>query len=183
MLPQASTLAPHVDTIFWLLGGLSVAIMLLVGSLVLVFALRYRRGSAAPRGPVPEKIGGRIEIGWTVGTFFVFVFVFWFAAALDTAQFDIPANAMEIHVVAKQWMWKLEHPGGAREINALHVPAGVPVRLVMTSQDVIHSFFVPPSASSRTCCPAAMSRHGSRRRGRAPIICSAPNIAAPTTAG
>ena len=73
----------------------------------------------------------------------MFVFVFWFAAALDTAQFEIPKNAMEIHVVAKQWMWKLEHADGTREINALHVPVGIPVRLVMTSQDVIHSFFVP----------------------------------------
>jgi cytochrome c oxidase subunit 2 len=143
MPPEASTLAPHVDAVFWLLAGLSGAIMLLVGSLVLVFALRYRRGSAAPRGAVPEKIGNKVEIGWTAATFFVFIFVFWFAAALDTRQFEIPKNAMEIHVIAKQWMWKLEHPNGAREINALHVPMGTPVRLVMTSQDVIHSFFVP----------------------------------------
>ena len=140
---QASTIAPHVDRIFWLLTGLSVAIMALVGALVLIFAFRYRRGSAAERGPVPEKLSGEIEIGWTVATLFIFIFVFWFAAALDTEQFDVPKNAMEIHVVAKQWMWKLEHPNGAREINALHVPVGVPVRLVMTSQDVIHSFFVP----------------------------------------
>ena len=143
MLPQASSLAPRVDGIFWALTGISVATMLLVGTLVLVFALRYRRGSAAPRGAVPERIGNTVEIGWTVATLFVFVFVFWFAAALDTEQFEIPKNAMEIHVVAKQWMWKIEHPNGAREINALHVPIGVPVRLVMTSQDVIHSFFVP----------------------------------------
>ena len=153
MLPQASTLAPHVDGIFLLLGGLSVAIMLLVGSLVLVFALRYRRGSAAPRGPVPEKLGDRIEIGWTAATFFVFIFVFWFAAALDTRQFQVPADAMEIHVVGKQWMWKLEHPNGAREINELHVPVGVPVRLVMTSQDVIHSFFVPAFRIKRDVLP------------------------------
>ena len=140
---EASTLAPRVDGIFWLLTGVSLAIMLIVGALVLVFAFRYRRGSAAPRGPVPEKLSGEIEIAWTAATLFVFVFVFWFAAVLDTDQFEIPKNAMEVHVVAKQWMWKLEHPGGAREINALHVPVGVPVRLVMTSQDVIHSFFVP----------------------------------------
>jgi cytochrome c oxidase subunit 2 len=143
MLPEASSLAPRVDGIFLILTGMSVAIMMLVGALVLVFSLRYRRGSAAPRGPVPERIGNRIEIGWTAATFFVFIFVFWFAAALDTKQFEIPKDAMEIHVIAKQWMWKLEHAGGQREINALHVPMGVPVRLVMTSQDVIHSFFVP----------------------------------------
>ncbi|WP_156678108.1 cytochrome c oxidase subunit II [Sphingomonas profundi] len=150
---QASTLAPRVDGIFWMLTGLSVAIMLLVGLLILIFSFRYRRGSKAKRGPVPEKLSGEIEIGWTVATLFVFVFVFWFAAALDTEQFEIPKDAMEIHVVAKQWMWKLEHPNGAREINALHVPVGVPVKLVMTSQDVIHSFFVPAFRTKQDVLP------------------------------
>jgi len=143
MMEQASTLAPQVDRIFWMLTGISISIMLLVGTLVLLFSFRYRRGTNVPRGPVPERLSGEIEIGWTAATLFVFIFLFWFAAALDTEQFKVPKHAMEIHVVAKQWMWKLEHPNGAREINALHVPVGVPVRLVMTSQDVIHSFFVP----------------------------------------
>jgi cytochrome c oxidase subunit 2 len=131
---QASTIAPHVDGIFWLLTGISVAIMAVVGALILLFAFRYRRGSATKRGPVPERLSGEIEIGWTVATLFVFLFVFWFAAALDTEQFEIPRNALEIHVVAKQWMWKLQHRNGRREINELHVPLGQPVRLVMTSR-------------------------------------------------
>ena len=143
MLIQASTLAPRVDRIFWTLTGLSAAIMAVVGIVVLVFVFRYRRGTTAPRGPVPERLSGGVEIGWTAATLFLFLFLFWFAAALDTEQFEVPKDAMEVHVVAKQWMWKTEHPNGAREINALHVPVGVPVRLVMTSQDVIHSFFVP----------------------------------------
>ena len=154
MLPvEASTLAPRVDGIFWLLTGVSVAIMLVVGALVLVFSFRYRRGSKAPRGAVPEKLTGEVEIAWTVATVFAFVFVFWFAAALDTEQFAVPKNALEVHVVAKQWMWKIEHPNGAREINAMHVPVGTPVRLVMTSQDVIHSFFVPAFRIKRDVLP------------------------------
>ena len=144
MMPvQASSFAARVDGIFWLLTGISAAVMLLVGAIVLFFAFRYRRGTNAPRGPVASGTSREVEIGWTVATLFAFLFVFWFAAAAETSQFQVPANAMEIHVVAKQWMWKLEHPNGAREINALHVPVGVPVKLVMTSQDVIHSFFVP----------------------------------------
>ena len=144
MMPvQASTFAPKVDGIFWLLAGMSGAIMLVVGVVVLAFAFRYRRGTNAPRGPVPERLGREVEIGWTAATLFAFLFVFWFAAVAETSQFEIPKRAMEIHVVAKQWMWKLEHANGAREINALHVPVDVPIRLVMTSQDVIHSFFVP----------------------------------------
>ena len=140
---EASTLAPRIDGIFWLLVAMSVGVMVVVGSAVLFFAIKYRRGSAARRGAVPEPLGREIEIGWTAATFFAFLFVFWFVAGAQTAQFTVPKNAMEIHVVAKQWMWKIEHPNGAREINALHVPVGVPVRLVMTSQDVIHDFFVP----------------------------------------
>ena len=140
---QASTLAPEIDGIFGYLLLLSLAVMGLVGVLVLVFVLRYRRGTSAPRGPVPHRLSGEVEIGWTAATLFVFIFLFWFAASLDIRQYRIPKDAMEIHVVAKQWMWKIEHPNGAREINALHVPLGKPVRLVMTSQDVIHSFYVP----------------------------------------
>lgn len=154
MLPvEASTFAPKVDGLFWLLTGVSVAIMLVVGALVLAFAFRYRRGTKAPRGAVPEKLSGEVEIAWTVATFFAFVFVFWFASSLDVEQFKVPKNALEVHVVAKQWMWKIEHPNGAREINALHVPVGVPVRLVMTSQDVIHSFFVPAFRVKRDVLP------------------------------
>lgn len=142
-LLEASTFAPKVDLLFWAMCGVSLAIMLLVGTLVLFFSIKYRRGTAAKRGPVPEKISREVEIGWTAATAFAFLFIFWFAAVAETAQFEIPKRAMEIHVVAKQWMWKVEHPNGAREIDALHVPVGVPVRLVMTSQDVIHSFYVP----------------------------------------
>ena len=54
-----------------------------------------------------------------------------------------PADAMEIYVVGKQWMWKVQHPDGVREINELHVPVGRPVKLTMGSEDVIHGFFIP----------------------------------------
>ena len=154
MMPvEASTFAPRVDALFWLLSGVSAFIVLLVGSLILFFAIKYRRGTKAPRGPVPEKINREVEIGWTAATAFAFVFLFWFAAVAETSQFELPKSAMEIHVVAKQWMWKLEHPNGAREINTLHVPVAVPVRLVMTSQDVIHSFFVPAFRMKRDVLP------------------------------
>lgn len=143
MLPEASTLAHGVDAIFWLLVAMAVAISGLVAGLVLVFSIKYRRGTDAKRGALPKHFAHEVEIGWTAATFFVAIFVFWWAAATQTKAFEIPKDAMEIHVVAKQWMWKIEHPGGQREINALHVPVGVPIRLVMTSQDVIHSFFVP----------------------------------------
>ncbi|GGO90986.1 cytochrome c oxidase subunit II [Stakelama pacifica] len=143
MLPDASTLAPRIDHLLWLLIGLSGAIVLLVVALIIGFSIKYRRGSTAKRGQLPGWLARDVEIGWTAAIFFVAIFLFWFAATTETSQYEVPKDAMEVHVVAKQWMWKLEHPNGRREINALHIPVGVPVRLVMTSQDVIHSFFVP----------------------------------------
>ena len=142
-LPEASTDAVRVDHIFYGLLVLSGLTMLVVFVLILVLAVRYRRGSSAQRGPLPEIVSREFEIGWTSATLFLFVFLFWWAASANLSGLSAPANALEMHVVAKQWMWKTQHSNGAREINALHVPVDQPVRLVMTSQDVIHSFSVP----------------------------------------
>lgn len=140
---EASIQAVRTDQIFLGLLGFSAAIVILVLSLVVGFSIRYRRGSKAPRGPLPKAMAREVEVGWTVATLFVALFIFWWAASAHLAQVVPPKDALEIHVVAKQWMWKTQHPSGAREIDALHAPLGVPVKLVMTSQDVIHSFFVP----------------------------------------
>lgn len=141
--PEASEQAHHVDMIFYALVVVSVVISLAVLITGIVFAVRYRKGSPAERGPLPAWVSREVEITWTVATLFAFIFFFWFAASAFLAEYQAPPNALEIHVVGKQWMWKVEHPSGAREINELHVPVNVPVRLVLTSQDVIHSFFLP----------------------------------------
>ena len=144
LLPRsASTFAPQTDALYFALVGVSLAIVALVLVLIVTFALRYRRGSQAPRGSLPTVVQHEFEIGWTVATLFAFLFFFWWAGSNQIGQLLPPRSAMEIHVVAKQWMWKLQHPNGAREIDMLHVPVNEPVRLVMTSQDVIHSFSVP----------------------------------------
>ena len=141
--PAASQHAREVDIIFYVLVGVSVGICLSVLITGIVFAVRYREGSKMARKPLPEWVSRDVEIGWTVATLFAFVFFFWFAGAAFLAEYRAPDGSLEIHVVGKQWMWKVEHPGGVREINEIHVPVDVPVRLVMISQDVIHSFFLP----------------------------------------
>ena len=88
-------------------------------------------------------MSSEFEIGWTSATLFLALFIFWWVSSSQLSALVAPKNALEIHVVAKQWMWKTQHSNGAREINELHVPLDTPVRLVMTSEDVIHSFFVP----------------------------------------
>ena len=90
---------------------------------------------------------------------------------------------MEIYVVGKQWMWKIQHPDGQREINELHVPVGQPVKLLMTSEDVIHSFYMPAFRMKQDVVPGRSRRCGSRRRSRASITCSAPSTAGRSTRG
>lgn len=143
MPDAASTQASKTDAIFFILLSLAAAIILLVLMLVIGFAIRYRRGSEAERGTLPAIISREFEIGWTATTLFVFLFLFWWAGSSQLSALVAPSDALEVHVVAKQWMWKTQHANGAREINELHAPIGVPVRLIMTSQDAIHSFFMP----------------------------------------
>lgn len=138
-----SDYAGKVDETFWILVIISGLITLLVASLIAGFSLRYRQGSNVWRGPVSERRSREVEIGWTLSTLFLFLFIFWWAASNQLAALDVPANALEIHVVAKQWMWRVQQPGGAREINEIHVPENLPIRLVMTSEDVIHDLFLP----------------------------------------
>jgi cytochrome c oxidase subunit 2 len=139
----ASDYAAHVDVLFALLSAISIAVVLLVSGLIAAFLIRYHKGSRAPRGETPERLDRQIEIGWTTATLFTFLFLFWWAASEQLSALATPEGALEIHVVAKQWMWRIQQPSGAREINEMHVPVHTDVRLVMTSQDVIHDLYLP----------------------------------------
>jgi cytochrome c oxidase subunit 2 len=144
LMPESASMqAVQTDRIYSLLLAFSLVIVVIVGGLVIVFSIRYRRGSKINRAELPRILSREFEIGWTSATLFLALFIFWWVSSAQLSALAPPKNAIEIHVVAKQWMWKTQHANGAREINELHVPIDVPVRLVMTSQDVIHSFFVP----------------------------------------
>jgi cytochrome c oxidase subunit II len=139
----ASDYAVKVDHLFYLLSAISSLVVVLVTGLIVVFFALYYRGSRRPRGEVPERKTHEIEIGWTVATLFSFLFFFWWAASDQITALVPPKDALEIHIIAKQWMWRIQHPSGAREINELHVPSDTNIRLVMTSQDVIHDLYLP----------------------------------------
>lgn len=138
---RASTTAGNVDALYIFLVVLSGLMSALIFTLILVFAAKYRKRP----GHVAEQIEGStpLEIVWSVIPFCVFVAIFVWGAVIYFQERTPPRGAAEVYVVAKQWMWKLQHQEGQREINELHVPAGRDVKLIMTSQDVIHSFFVP----------------------------------------
>jgi len=173
-LPEASTHAVAVDHIFYLLLALSGTTVILVFGLILLFAVRYRRGSKAKRGPMPEILSREFEIGWTLATLLTFIFLFWWASSADLSSLAAPPHALEIHVVAKQWMWKTQHTNGAREINALHVPLNRPVHLLMSSQDVIHSFFVPAFRVKQDVVPGRDTDiwFEASKTGTFPLLCA-----------
>jgi cytochrome c oxidase subunit II len=149
---QASNLSPSVDAIYFALLGLSSFITLLVFVVALFFCVRFRRGSKADR--TPSKVGSlRFEITWTVIPFLIFLGLFFWAAKVYFDMSRSPVDATEIHVVGKQWMWKIQHADGHREINELHLPVGRPVKLIMTSEDVIHDFFVPAFRAKQDVVP------------------------------
>ena len=138
----ASAYAAEIDHLALAFTVLIVLLSAPVFFLMIAFAVKYRRGRTADRRhPVNSRIG--FEISWAVIPFVAMLVFYVWSTRLYFQQHHPPSNALEIQVVAKQWMWKFQHPGGQREINELHVPAGQDVRLVMASQDVIHSFYIP----------------------------------------
>jgi cytochrome c oxidase subunit II len=141
-LPQATVDAREVDGLILALTLTSLVVLALVFGLMARYMVKYRADSPIDRGNPPQKTW-RLEISWTIATLAVFFGLFLWGADLYVRLFQPPANALQIYVVGKQWMWKVEHPGGQREINALHIPIRQPVQLIMTSEDVIHDFSIP----------------------------------------
>jgi cytochrome c oxidase subunit 2 len=139
---QASTSAERVDALLYFLLGVSGFMTVLIAGLVIYFSAKYRRRAGAERTP---RITGsvKLETFWSVIPLGISLFMFVWGTNVFFHLARPPDDAMEIYVVGKQWMWKLQHPDGQREINELHIPLGQPVKLTLTSEDVIHDFFVP----------------------------------------
>jgi cytochrome c oxidase subunit 2 len=141
--PEAqSKYAQHVDWLYAYLNAVTVFFTILIAALVIAFVVKYRRKGQDDRVP-HEHEGKWLEIVGSVIPFALAMVMFFWGAKLHFNNRIAPDNAMEILVTGKQWMWKIQHPNGKREINELHVPAGQPIKLTMTSEDVIHSFYVP----------------------------------------
>jgi cytochrome c oxidase subunit 2 len=138
---RASTAAGNVDALFIFLLIVSGLMTALIFTVLIYFAARYRRR----RGVLAEQVEGStpLELTWSIIPLFVFLLIFAWGAVVYFKGRTPPRDSTEVYVVAKQWMWKLEHAEGQREINELHVPVGRDVKLIMTSQDVIHSFYIP----------------------------------------
>jgi len=138
----ASSAAGSIDLLFWFITAITIFFSVGIFAAIAFYAVRYRRGVKVDRSN-PPQYNSIVELVWTIIPLAIVFGIFFWSSGVYLANARIPANALEIYVVGKQWMWKAQHPEGRWENNSLHVPLGRPVVLTMTSEDVIHAFYVP----------------------------------------
>ena len=139
---QASTLAPDVDNLFFFLVAITVFFSTLIAVLVIVFAVKYRRTHPSQVGaPITGSVP--LELMWSIIPFGISMVIFAWAANVYFDLYRPPDQTLQIYAVGKRWMWKFQHIDGQREINELHVPVGRPVKVTVTSEDVIHDLYFP----------------------------------------
>ena len=140
--PNASSVATEMDLLYLFIVAVSAFFAIVVTALVVAFAIKFKR-----RHPddVGKDIHGSLalELTWTIIPFILSMIMFIWGASLFYRLAKPPADAMDIFVVGKQWMWKVQHPEGVREINEMHVPAGRNIRITLGSEDVLHNFSLP----------------------------------------
>jgi cytochrome c oxidase subunit 2 len=139
---QGSSFASDTDALYGLLWALTIVVGIGLVLAIFYFAIKYRRRHPNEVG-VPVAGAIKLEMAWTIIPFIIFMGIFVWGTELYFKIYRPPANAKEVYVVGKQWMWKIQHTEGQREINELHVPLGQRTKLIMTTEDVIHSFYVP----------------------------------------
>jgi len=154
--PRASTVAEGVDQLHYFLTVLTLFFTFVIFTVIFYYMVRYRRRSEDEQPPATRTLMS-LEITWTVIPTLICVLVFGWSASLYFRNANPPNASMEIIVIGKQWMWHIQHPEGIREINELHVPVGVPVKITMTSQDVIHDFFIPAFRVKKDAMPGRYS--------------------------
>jgi cytochrome c oxidase subunit 2 len=170
---QAAAGATESDWLFWGLTAASVFICALVFLPLCWFAIKYRRGRAVNRH-LPDYPSWKLEVVWTTIPLILMMGLFAWSAEIFFHMETPPVGAIEVNVVGKQWMWKLQHPEGAREINELHIPRGKPVKLTMTSQDVIHDFYIPAFRMKQDVVPGRYTTEWftPTKAGRYHIFCA-----------
>jgi cytochrome c oxidase subunit II len=170
--PEASKIAPQIDALYFFILLVSLVGLTIVVLLVTTFSVLYRK----QRHPMAVQIEGStlLEATWTIIPLGLFLVMFVWGALIYFRVFTPPPNSMNIYVVGKQWMWKVEHPGGQHEINTLHVPTGRAVQLTLISQDVFHSFSVPAFRVKREAIPGRYTTvwFEATRPGRYHLFCS-----------
>ncbi len=174
LLPQqASTMASRVDALYFFLVALTAFFTIVISAVVVYFALKYRRKTREESG-VPIHGNLWLEATWTGIPLLIVLFIFGWSASIFFSMARPPADTLDIYVVGKQWMWRFQHPSGPSEVNELHVPVGVNVKLTMTSQDVIHNLYVPDFRVKADVLPGRYTRlwFNATKTGRYRLFCA-----------
>jgi cytochrome c oxidase subunit II len=172
---SASTTAGEVDALYMYLLAVGILMTVLIFFFVAFFAIKYRRKS--PDEPPPKPIHGSIplEIAWSVIPFLAMLVMFVWGTKLYFQNYTPPRKDMlDIYVVGKQWMWKVQYPTGQREINEMHVPTGRAIKLTLASEDVIHSFYIPAFRLKHDVVPGSYQTYWfeATKPGRYHIFCA-----------
>jgi len=153
---QASTIARGVDHLYYFLTAVDLFFTALIFLTIFYLAVKYRRRKADERASqFSEHLP--LEILWTAIPMGLVVVMYLWGSSLFIRNSRPPTASTEVFVIGKQWMWHLQHPEGVREINELHVPVGRPIKLTMTSEDVIHDFFIPAFRVKKDVVPGRYS--------------------------
>lgn len=139
---QASEHARKVDDLYIFLVGLTFFFFALIVYLTLAFAWKYRRKKEGVL-TVNFQHNLALELIWSIIPLILVIGIFFWGFNDYVSAFVVPNDALEIHVTGRKWQWAFEYPDGTRSIKQLHVPVGKPVRLIMTSEDVLHAFYIP----------------------------------------
>jgi cytochrome c oxidase subunit 2 len=173
--PAASPHAVSVDNLIFYLTAMSTFIVVLVSVLIFYFSVRYRATAEVDRKwTLSKRTIHLIEWGWTVPTLLVFLSFFYWGASLYVPSYRPPPGAIQVDVVGKQWMWKVEHQNGVREIDTLHVPVGQKIELRIRSLDVIHSFYIPAFRLKQDAVPGMVTNFWfeATRPGTYSLLCA-----------
>lgn len=154
---EASTIAPQVDLLFYSLLAFSFGLGIFLTAMVVTYAVKYRRGSQADRSGEQSR-NFWLEASWITATGLIALGIFLWGANLFLERDAPPSDAMMIAAFGKQWMWKFEHPNGRREVNELHIPVGRPVLVSLSSEDVIHSLFIPAFRVKQDAVPGRVAK-------------------------
>ena len=143
LIPEAaSTLAERWEPLFWFIFVITGAATVLVAVLLTYFCFKYRKRAEGEE--TPRILGShRLELFWTLTPLVIFLFMFGWGVSVYNYALRVPPDAPEIYIVGKRWMWKVQYPTGQREINEIHLLVGQPVKVTITSEDVIHSVGIP----------------------------------------
>jgi cytochrome c oxidase subunit 2 len=142
--PDGSTIAGDVDSLFYFLVYASIVFFAIVVFGIILFSLKYRhRQTDVTSTTVDISHNTRLELLWSIIPAILVVIVFFWGFKIFMRMHVVPKDALEIKVTAQKWFWSFDYPEGINTVNELVVPAGRPIKLLMSSKDVIHSFYVP----------------------------------------